>query len=239
MFTAEQISRFVLQSYFTFLNRTCNIKGFASLPPRPRIIAMNHMPGCDSLYLLFILKEAPFFLLQGGLFNMPIIGWRLKKTGQIPVYRHTERAKEARERTCAMLRGWKTIAIFPEGKDVPRGQRIPTGTGAVRMSLETGTPIIPLGLYAQPQHLIDINFDWQGSPRSGAWQFSGRSYMRFGTARRPNPQSDLHVQTEELMDRTYSLVAEAERCHAQTHPPMINAITCLSIPLSTMEVCHG
>jgi hypothetical protein len=35
--------------------------------------------------------------------------------------------------------------------------------------------------------------------------------MRFGAPWKPNLQSDIHTQTEELMDRIYSLVAEAER----------------------------
>jgi len=211
MFTADQIARPLLQAYFTLLNRTYDVKGIASLPPGPKIIAMNHTPGADPLYLPFILEETPHFLLQDGLFAIPIIGWMLKETGQIPVQRGTERAKSAIEQACTLLREGKTLAIFPEGKDVPSGQRIPAKTGVVRMAIETGAPIIPLGLYAPPQYLKPLNFNWQGSPRSGAWQFSGKSYMRFGAAWKPGLRSDLHTQTKELMDRIYLLVAEAER----------------------------
>lgn len=211
MFTADQISRSILKSYFTVLNRTYDIKGQLSLPPGPKIIAMNHTPGCDPLYLPFVLEETPHFLLQDGSFTIPVIGWMLKETGQIPVYRGTDRAKDAKEQACSMLRQGKTIAIFPEGKDVPSRQRIPAKTGVVRMSIETGAPIIPLGLYAPPQYLTPLHFNWQGSARSGAWQFSGKSYMRFGAAWKPTAQSDVHAQTNELMDRIYTLVAEAER----------------------------
>ena len=211
MFTAHQLSRSVLKSYFTLLNRTYDVKGHLSLPPGPRIIAMNHTPGCDPLYLPFVLKETPLFLLQDGLFAIPVIGWMLKETGQIPVYRGTDRARDAKEQACALLREGKTIAIFPEGKDVPRGQRIPAKTGVVRMAIETGMPIIPLGLFSPSQWLTSLNFNWQGIRRSGAWQFSGKSYMRFGPAWIPSAQNDLHAQTNELMDRIYLLVAEAER----------------------------
>jgi hypothetical protein len=79
------------------------------------------------------------------------------------------------------------------------------------MALETGVPIIPLGLYAPSQNLTRLNFKWEGCARSGAWQFSGKSYMRFGTPIQLNAQNDVHVQTEELMNTIYSLVAEAER----------------------------
>ena len=211
MFTTDHTFRLVLKSYFTVLNRTYDVKGDISLPAGPKIIAMNHTPGSDPLYLPFLLDETPHFLLQDGLFSIPVIGSMLRETGQIPVYRGTERAKEAKEQACAILRAGGTIAIFPEGKDVPLGQRIPAKSGTVRISIETGAPIIPLGLYAPPHSLTPLDFNWQGSKRSGAWQFSGRSYMRFGAAWKPDAHSDVHAQTEELMDRIYSLVAEAER----------------------------
>ena len=211
MFTTVQTSRFLLKSYFALLNRTYDVKGNLSLPAGPKIIAMNHTPGCDPLYLPFLLDEIPHFLLQDGLFSIPVIGSILRETGQIRVYRGTDRAKDAREQACVLLRDGGTIAIFPEGKDVHLGQRILAKSGAVRMSIETGAPIIPVGLYAPPHSLTALDFNWQGSRRSGAWQFTGKSYMRFGSAWKPSPQCDVHVQTEELMDHIYSLVAEAER----------------------------
>jgi 1-acyl-sn-glycerol-3-phosphate acyltransferase len=211
MFTPDQMCRSILKSYFTFFDRTNDVAGNMSLPSGPKIIAMNHTPGCDPLYLPFVLEETPHFLLQDGLFAIPIIGRMLKETEQIPVYRGTEKAKDAKELACSMLREGKTIAIFPEGKDVLRGQRISARTGAVRMSIETGAPIIPLGLYAPPQYLTTLNFNWQGSHRSGAWQFTGKSYLRFGRPWKPSAHSDIHAQTNELMDLIYALVIEAER----------------------------
>ena len=211
MFTLEQFSRYLLKSYFTVLHRTYDVKGHESLPAGPKIIAMNHTQGCDPFYLPFVLEETPHFLIQDGLFRIPIIGSLLKETEQIAVYRGTERAKDAKEQACTLLRQGKTIAIFPEGKEVPYGQRIPAKSGAIRMALETGAPIIPLGLYAPSQSLTPLHFQWQGSLCSGEWQFTGKSYMRFGTAWKPNGQSNIQSQTEELMDRIYSLAAEAER----------------------------
>lgn len=211
MFTSVEISRFVLQSYFTVMNRNVDVRGKELLPDGPKIIAMNHTPGCDPLYLPFVLKDTPHFLLQDGTFTIPFIGPLLRQTGQIPVYRGTERARETITQACSILRNGGTIAIFPEGRDVEYGMRIPAKTGAVRMSLETGAPIIPLGLFAPAASLISLQFHWRGVERHGAWQFTGKSYMRFGPAWHPNDSSDVHVETEELMSRIYSLVSEAER----------------------------
>lgn len=211
MLTMERFARLILKSYFTMLHRTYDVKGHTYLPAGPKIIAMNHTQGCDPFYLPFVLEETPHFLIQDGLFRLPVIGILLKETGQIPVYRGTEKAKDAKEQACALLRQGKTIVIFPEGKEVPSGDHIPAKSGTVRMSLETGAPIIPVGLYAPPQSLTPLQFQWRGSSCSSAWQFSGKSYMRFGTPWKPNAQSNVHVQTEELMERVYALVSEAER----------------------------
>jgi 1-acyl-sn-glycerol-3-phosphate acyltransferase len=208
---AVPITRSVLKAYFALFNRTFEVKGHENLPAGSKIISMNHTPGFDPLYLPFILNETPHFLLQDGLFRIPVLGWMLKGSGQIPVIRGTARAQEAMDQACALLREGGTIAIFPEGRDVPLGQRKTAKSGAVRMSLETGAPIIPLGLYAPAQSLTPLHVMWKGSLRSGAWQFSGTSYMRFGAAWKPDETSDVHAQTRELMDRIYLLVAEAER----------------------------
>ncbi|MBL8062447.1 MAG: 1-acyl-sn-glycerol-3-phosphate acyltransferase [Anaerolineales bacterium] len=211
MFTPVEISRFVLRSYFTVMHRSVDVKGKGLLPDGPKIIAMNHTPGCDPLYLPFVLKDTPHFLLQDGTFTIPVIGALLKQTGQIPVYRGTERAREAITQACSVLRDGGTIAVFPEGRDVEYGTRIPAKTGVVRMALETGVPVIPIGLFAPAHSLTTLRFHWQGSERSGAWQFSGRSYMRIGIPWFPGSHSDVHAETEELMNRIYSLVLEAER----------------------------
>lgn len=224
MLTNLQFSRFVLRSYFTIFQRSVNVKGFSSLPAGAKIIAMNHTPGCDPLFLPFLLNEMPHFLLQDGLFRIPLIGGLLKTSGQIPVYRGTDRAKEAKEQACAILRNGGTIAIFPEGKDVELGTRIPAKTGVIRMAIETGVPIIPLGLYAPAHALTRLNFEWEGTPRSGAWQFSGKSYMRFGASWMPNANTDIHAQTEDLMNRIYSLVTEAERDFQCESPSLLNPI---------------
>lgn len=211
MFSAEQTSRLILKSYFALLNRTYDVQGNLPLPAGPKIIAMNHTPGCDPFYLPFLLDEVPHFLLQDSIFTIPLVGSLLRETGQIPVYRGTERARDAKEMACSLLREGKTIAIFPEGKDVPLGQRTPAKSGTVRMSIETEAPIIPLGLYVPPQFLTPLHFNWHGNARKGAWQLTGRSFMRFGAPWKPSAQDNVHVQTEELMDRIYSLVAQAER----------------------------
>ena len=147
MFTSSDTLRKIIKSYLWLSHRSCTVSGNTSLPSGAKIIALNHTYGCDPFFLPLILDEQPYFLLQDGLFDIPVIGSLLKQSGQIPVYRDGERAKEAYEQACQYLREGKTIVVYPEGKLVPTGSRIQAKTGTIRMALETGAPIIPVGLY--------------------------------------------------------------------------------------------
>ena len=207
----------ILKVYTWLSHRSCSVSGNTSLLRGAKIIALNHTDGCDPFLLPLFLNEHPHFLLQDGLFTIPVIGNLLKQSGQIPVYRETARAREAFDQACQLLREGKTIVIFPEGKQVPEGQRIPAKTGTVRMALETGAPIIPAGLYVSPENLVKISLNFNGCQRSGLWQLSGKSYVRFGTPWKPGngisdvDQINIHVETSELMDRIYTLVSEIKK----------------------------
>jgi 1-acyl-sn-glycerol-3-phosphate acyltransferase len=217
MFASNEFLRNIIQGYTWLSHRSCEVSGNTSLPRGAKIIALNHTNGCDPFFLPLILNEPPHFLLQDGLFNIPVVGSLLKQSGQIPVYRGTDRARDAFDQACQLLREGKTIVIFPEGRLVPAGKRIQAKTGTIRMALETGTPIIPVGLYVPPQNLINVQFNSHGCPQSGLWQLTGKSYMRFGTAwnpiDRPAQANDLNcrVMTDELMNRIYTLVTEIEK----------------------------
>jgi 1-acyl-sn-glycerol-3-phosphate acyltransferase len=221
MSTPEIIFKNVLNVYSHILGGGVRVSGNHLLPPGPKIIAANHTVGSDPLFIPPALEETVYFLFQDGLFKIPVVGWMLRQTGQIPVRRDSGKAKEALEKACNLLSEGKTIVLFPEGKLVARGGRIPAKTGAIRMALATGAPIIPLGMYVAEKDTITI----KGNQNSMPWQISGKCYLRFGAAWRPDPkQTDFHRSTDELMDRIYSLVEEARNESIRALHPLLNPI---------------
>lgn len=193
----------LFNSYRAIFSRGLEISGEFPLPAGPKIIAANHTNASDPIYLPYLLEEKTHCLFQNGLFAIPLLGWLFKMTGQVCVDR--EHGRAAYEQTCHLLRSGKTIALFPEGRLCPRESRIPAKSGTVRMALETGTTIIPLGFYIRPQDVISISLPGKRSA-PGGWQVAGKCYARFGQPWRPNPAQPLAAQTEELMQRIYSLV---------------------------------
>ena len=124
--------------------------GQDALPTDGGFIAVsNHVTYADPLTLAHFLYNSgypPHFLAKSGLFEVPVIGRALRALDQIPVYRGTTRAKDAVDKGMEVLREGGVIAMFPEGTLTRDPDLWPmvARTGAARMALETGVPIVPV-----------------------------------------------------------------------------------------------
>jgi 1-acyl-sn-glycerol-3-phosphate acyltransferase len=210
---ANAVGMLITNTYQKMFSLKYEVKGLETLPQGPKIIAINHTNVTDTVFLPLIFSEMPRFMVQGDLFQIPILGHIMKETGQIPV--NPEDRLMAFEKACELLRSGETILIFPEGQLVPLGERVKAWTGTVRLSLATGTPIIPLGIYADPQNVTALKIKRNGQARKGLYQFRSRCHLHFGVAWQPDSSKrkpfQIHAQTDELMDRIYSLVAQAQK----------------------------
>ena len=204
--------------YLASFRLRCKVKGALILPDGPKILAANHPNATDAFFLPCILPERPYLLAQGNLFNLPILGWLLSRAGQIPVW--PERRALAFEKACELLRQGHTIWIFPEGKLNPAQSPIRAGTGAVRMSLTTGAPIIPVGIHVADKDTRCLSYHSKTGVHTGQWQVRGCCSFQFGETWYPSrellPGEDLlpaRNLTAMLMDKIYILAHTAsEEC---------------------------
>ncbi len=158
--------------------------------------------------------------MRSPLFSKPIVGRLLTGAGQIEV---ADAGKRAFEQACALLQQGQTVVIYPEGRLNPEHENLKAKSGAVRISIATGAPIIPLGIYVQPEHIKDMRQFMGGRISRGCWQVSGCCHLRFGPPWEPalprqNP-AELHHETQKLMEHIYSLVAEIRKesaCESHT-----------------------
>lgn len=125
------------------------------IPPRAEggiIVVANHLSSVDPVLLGDYLAFAgrwPTFLAKAELFRTPLANRFFRSIGQIPVYRASSEASDAlREAEVALKRG-ETIIIYPEGTITYDPDHWPmTGyTGAARLALRTGRPVIPVAQF--------------------------------------------------------------------------------------------
>jgi 1-acyl-sn-glycerol-3-phosphate acyltransferase len=115
------------------------------------VLASNHVTTVDALAVAFMmffkLGRAPHFLAKEGLFKTPIVGPVLLACGQIPVFRSGRGNADPMESAYKVLRAGHVIGIFPEGSLTREPNQWPmrARTGAMRLALETGVPIVPMG----------------------------------------------------------------------------------------------
>jgi 1-acyl-sn-glycerol-3-phosphate acyltransferase len=117
----------------------------------------NHVSYLDALvfaHMLYMNGRAVRFIGKEAVFKIPVVGWVLKKAEQIPVKRQSDSAAVALAEAIAALKMGHAIGIYPEGTLTRDPDLWPmTGkTGAVRLALAAGAPIIPVAQWGD--HLI-------------------------------------------------------------------------------------
>lgn len=114
----------------------------------PRIYVANHPNTLDPFYLLGILQERVVILITEHVFHIPVVGKLVRRAGHIEVGSNGNAVyAEAKEALCQ----GKSLLIFSEGEiSYHPGSLRKFHTGAVRLSLETGVPIVPIGIHVDP-----------------------------------------------------------------------------------------
>ena len=113
------------------------------------LVVSNHLSNFDALALgeyLIYSGRWPRFLGKSDIFHIPVLGWIGRQCRQIPVYRNTDRAKDALIDAEQALDAGDLVAVFPEGTITadPDGWPMTARLGAAHLALTTGVPLIPV-----------------------------------------------------------------------------------------------
>ncbi|GAA4690676.1 lysophospholipid acyltransferase family protein [Nocardioides conyzicola] len=114
------------------------------------ILVLNHVSHVDPLTAAHIVYDhgrLPRYLAKSGLFKNKALAFFLRAAGQIPVERMSKNAAGAFDAAVAAVRAGECVVVYPEGtltRD-PDGWPMTGKSGAARIALETGCPVIPVG----------------------------------------------------------------------------------------------
>jgi len=189
-------------------------RGAENLPKDRGFIAVsNHVTYADPLtfaHYLYNNGHPPRFLAKSPLFTTPIIGWVVRTLDQIPVYRGTSRAKEAVDHGVDVLARGDMIAMFPEGTLTRDPELWPmvARTGAARMALETGAPVIPIAQWGAHRLLGRYSKLLKPFPRKLVIVTAGPPVDLSDLRGRPLDTDVLRVATDRIMATLTSMVEE-------------------------------
>ncbi len=124
------------------------IEGREFLPTSgPVIVAANHRSFLDSIFLPLVLKRRITFVAKAEYFDDPKTAWLFRAVGQIPIRREGGSASQGALAAAAdVLNDGGLFGIYPEGTRTRDGVTHRGHTGIARLALETGAPIVPVGL---------------------------------------------------------------------------------------------
>jgi 1-acyl-sn-glycerol-3-phosphate acyltransferase len=120
------------------------------------IIVSNHVSQFDPLVVAHYLYNAdrwPRFLGKASLWRVPAVGPLLNKTLQIPVERGSVEAVKSLDTLVDAVNQGGVVVIYPEGTTTRHPDLWPMRgkTGAARLALLTGAPVVPLANWGAQQ----------------------------------------------------------------------------------------
>lgn len=124
------------------------IEGLKHVPARGgAIIAPNHLSVHDSTLLMAVLPRMVRSIGKSDYVDNPLTRFAFLALGNIAVDRSSgDSGKAALDAAVQVIEGGGLFAIFPEGTRSRDGLLHKGKTGAARLALRTGAPIIPVGI---------------------------------------------------------------------------------------------
>jgi len=117
-------------------------------PLAPVILAPKHQSTWETFALPTLMSHPLAFVFKRELLYVPFFGWAIGRLDMI----HIDRSKRAEAWSKVAARGKALLArghwviMFPEGTRIPRGSQGVYKSGATRLAIATGVPVVPIAV---------------------------------------------------------------------------------------------
>lgn len=177
------------------------------------VIVANHISNVDPLVLAQYIAFAgrwPRYLAKASLFRIPVVGRLLRACGQIPVERESRSANRALTAAVDAVERGRAVVVYPEGTITADEDLWPMRgkTGAGRIALETGCPVIPVGQWGAQEIMYGKRIELPRLlPRKTLRLITGDPVPLDDLRSQPLTAAALHEATTRIMDAITALVA--------------------------------
>jgi 1-acyl-sn-glycerol-3-phosphate acyltransferase len=184
------------------------------------VLCPNHISWFDPLqsaHFCYDNGRPPRYLGKESVFRVPVAGWILTQCRQIPVYRETADAANAVRDAIASVEAGECVVVYPEGTITRDPELWPMKgkTGAARIALVTGAPVIPVGLWGAQEVIRPYTNEFRILPRKTMRVVAGEPVDLDDLRGRPLDAAVLAEATERIISAITALV---EQLRGETAP---------------------
>jgi 1-acyl-sn-glycerol-3-phosphate acyltransferase len=185
------------------------------------VVAPNHISWFDPLVIAHFLHDngrPPRFMGKQAVFDIPLVGELIRGAGQIPVSRDKDPhlALAAAEEA---IRAGESVVMYPEGTITRDPDVWPmTGrTGALRLALETGAPLVPVAQWGAQSVIAPYTNELRLLPPKLMQVVAGEPLDIDDLRGRPVTRELLEEGTDRLMDAITGLLEQIRGERAPAH----------------------
>ena len=207
-----RFSVIVLRPFLTLFTRHHWV-GEGNLPRGGAVFAVNHISWFDPFVVANVLWDngiIPRFLAKSSLFDVPFVGGVLRSAEQVPVYRGSAAAAEAVRDAIAAVASGRGVVVYPEGTMTrdPDVWPMRGKTGAARIALATGAPLIPMAQWGAQEIMRPYRRELRLLPRKTMQVRIGPPLDLSDLRGRELDADTLRLATDRLMLAITDLLAE-------------------------------
>jgi 1-acyl-sn-glycerol-3-phosphate acyltransferase len=186
------------------------------------VLAVNHNSHLDPMtfaHFVYDNGRLPRYLAKSEVFDVPGVGALVRKAGQIPVFRQTKDASQSFRAAVAAVEAGECVVVYPEGTITrdPHLWPMKGKTGAARIALSTGAPVIPVAQWGAHHILAPYAKKARLLPRKTVHVVAGDPVDLDDLRSKPLSQEVLREATERIMNEVTALLADIR----QETPPAV------------------
>ena len=143
--------RLSVNSARTIMGVQYRVQGMEHLPTDPQqgvVLLVKHQSTYETFLMPAIMPRPLAYVFKKELLKVPFFGWSIGALDMI----HIDRSQRARAFIKVVEQGKRLLGqgiwviMFPEGTRIPRGQKGEYKTGATRLAIMAGVPVVPVAV---------------------------------------------------------------------------------------------
>jgi len=201
------------------------------------VLAANHVSHLDPLtfaHFVYAYGRLVRFLAKAAVFDVPVVGRIVRSAKQIPVYRLTTDASQSFTAAVEAVQQGECVVVYPEGTITREPDLWPmTGkTGAARIALASGVPVIPVAQWGANHILAPYAKRPRLFPRKTISMKAGPPVDLDDLRGRPLTPALLRQATDRIMDDITRLLEDVrgEQAPAERYDPKVHGVRQIGNP---------